>query len=74
MARTTRLELAISAVTAWREVVLQQLTTTRGLPKYLQVVQDSAICGLDCGLKISTRGSGIGYRRLARIRKIRIDC
>src|ERR1700736_3201391 len=25
--------------------------------------------GLGCGLKISTCGSGIGYRRLARIRK-----
>jgi len=32
MAGTTRLELATSAVTALREMVLQQLTTTRGLP------------------------------------------
>jgi hypothetical protein len=34
--------------------VLQQLTTTRGLPKYLQVVQDIAFCGLGCGLGNST--------------------
>jgi hypothetical protein len=54
-----------------RATLLEEMA---GTPKYLQVVQDSAICGLDCGLKISTCGSGIGYRRLARIRKIRIDC
>jgi len=30
----TRLEVATSAVTALRELVLQQLTNTRGLPNY----------------------------------------
>jgi len=44
MAGTTGLEAAVSAVTA-------QLRTTRGLPKYLQVVQDIIFCGLDCGLE-----------------------
>jgi hypothetical protein len=33
MAGTTRLVLATSGVTALRELVLQQLTNTRGLPK-----------------------------------------
>jgi len=34
MAATTRLEVATSAVTALRELVLQQLTNTQGLPNY----------------------------------------
>ena len=51
MAGTTRLELATSAVTALRELVLQQLTRPRGLPKYPQVVQDIIFCGLGCGLE-----------------------
>jgi hypothetical protein len=32
---------------------LQDLQEPRGLPKYLQVVQDIANCGLDCGLEIT---------------------
>ena len=35
------------AVTAWPFSALQQLTTTRGLPKYLQVVQDIVLCRLE---------------------------
>jgi len=46
MAGTTRLELATSAVTALRELVLQQLTTPRGLPNYLQAAQDISFCGV----------------------------
>src|SRR5579872_7110809 len=42
MAGTTGLEPSTSAVTGQ---ILQQLTTARGLPKYLQVVQD--ICALE---------------------------
>src|ERR1035437_2472967 len=47
----TGLDPATSAVTALRELVLQQLTTTRGLQKYLQAVQDINFCGLGCGLE-----------------------
>jgi AraC-like DNA-binding protein len=50
MAGTTRLELATSAVT-----VLQRLTTTRGLPKYPQVVQDILFCGLGCGSRLRVK-------------------
>jgi len=50
MAGTTGLEPAASAVTALRELVLQQLTTTRGLPNAAQVIQDHTNCGLGCGL------------------------
>ncbi len=39
-----------------------------------QGMQDHSNCGLGCGLKIAMCGPGIGYRRLARIRKIRLDC
>jgi hypothetical protein len=42
------------------------LQDTRGLPNAAQVIREHS----NCGLKISTCGSGIGYRRLARIRKI----
>src|SRR5882672_4938470 len=52
MAGTTRLELATSAVTALRELVLQQLTNTRGLPNAAQVAQGYRNCGLGCGLGI----------------------
>jgi hypothetical protein len=45
------LRFEASAVTALRDQALQQLTTMRGLPKYLQVVQDHANCGLSCGLE-----------------------
>ena len=45
------------------------LQDTRGLPNAAQVIRDHSNFGLGCGLKISTCGSGIGYRRLARIRK-----
>jgi len=56
MAGTARFELAASAVTALRELVLQRLTDLRGLPKYVQVVQDIRICGLGCGLEKSALG------------------
>src|SRR5215470_3153598 len=51
MAGTTRLELAISAVTALREMALQQLTSTRGMPNAEQVVRGHSNCRLDCGLR-----------------------
>jgi len=56
MARTTRLELATSEVTALREMVLQQLTSTRGLPNAAQVIQSDKNCEWSCGLK--RRGQG----------------
>ena len=43
-----------SAVTALREMVLQQLTSTQGLPNAAQVIQDHTNCGLGCGLEIPT--------------------
>jgi len=55
MAGTTGLEPAASAVTARRELVLQQLTKTRGLPEYLQVAQGHTDCGLGCGLENPAR-------------------
>ena len=69
LAGTTGLEPATSAVTALREQSLQQLTTTRGLPKYLQVAQDHPLCGLGCGSEISSRplpssGRRWGFRPL----------
>lgn len=51
MAGTTTLELATSAVTERLEVVLQQLTKTRGLPNAPQVAQGHTDCGLGFGLK-----------------------
>jgi len=50
MAGTTRLELATSAVTGQRDLVLQQLIRLRGLPKFAEVAQDTPKCGLGCGL------------------------
>ena len=40
---------------------LQDLQEPRGLPKYVQVAQDVANCGLDCGLEISL-SEGFGDR------------
>ena len=44
---------------------LQDLQEPRGLPKYLQVAQDIANCGLDCGLEI-TCYEGLPYLILGR--------
>ena len=44
----------------------QRHTTTRGLPKYLQVVQDISYCGLGYGLEISSQTPALsGQRRLS---------
>src|ERR1700733_14546835 len=40
-----------AVVTALRELVLQWLTDSRGLPKYAQVVQDIIFCGLSWWLE-----------------------
>jgi hypothetical protein len=50
-AAKSQLEPATSCVTVWPDLVLQ-LTRPRGLPKYAEIVQDIACCGLGCGLKI----------------------
>ena len=49
--RATVWKTAASALTSLREMALQQLTSTRGLPNAEQVVQDHSNCGLDCGLR-----------------------
>jgi hypothetical protein len=44
------LEPPPSPLSVQRYLVLQELTRPRGLPKYAEVVQDIALCGLSCGL------------------------
>lgn len=39
-------------MTSTVKMILQQLTTPRGMPKYAEVVQELKLCGLDCGLAI----------------------
>jgi hypothetical protein len=41
---------------------LQDLQEPRGLPKYLQVAQDNANCGFNCGLKSSAFGKRVCSR------------
>jgi hypothetical protein len=41
-----------AARTALRELALQQLRTTRGLPNAAHVIQDHTNCGLVCGLEV----------------------
>src|SRR6202042_2218782 len=45
------LEPPTSPLSERHDVVLQQLTRPRGLPKYAEVAQDIACCGLGCGLE-----------------------
>ena len=45
------LEPPTSPLSVWPDLVLQQLTRPRGLPKYAEIVQDIIGCGLDCGLE-----------------------
>ena len=66
MAGTTRLELATPAVTALREMVLQQHTSTRGLPNAAQVIQDHTIPGVnveDFDFTFFVLGDLVGYRQ-----------
>jgi hypothetical protein len=51
------LEPQTSTVSILPGLVLQQLRRPRGLPKYAEVVQDIALCGLGCGLEINTEAS-----------------
>jgi hypothetical protein len=52
MAGTTRLELATSAVTDRFYNNLQNCGDCQGSHKSLKIAQDTACCGLDCGLKV----------------------
>jgi len=73
MAGTTRLELATSAVTVLRELVLQ-LTTTRGLPNTAEVVQDIPLYGSGRGLEICWKTLGVARYLAAGLSGILKNC
>jgi hypothetical protein len=53
------LEPPTSPLSEQHDLVLQQLTRPRGLPKYAEVAEDIIGCGLDCGLKKFTNPGAI---------------
>ena len=62
---TTRLELATSAVTVRLYLVLQQRSKPRGLAEFAEVIQDTAKCGLGCGLKMIASNAYLRFLALA---------